>query len=504
MSWILALALALALPAQTTRPVDLKNLPKDWPPLPDFKHTVDYVKWLEKRVNEGLTDDASALWAALRADEERRPELWGWDGDNGVAGLFTGSEPTPHRYAWDPAEHPDWEKAYQSQERNGFRQRMIEVSRRRCLIYRGGRSDLSLTDEKGQAVFGPGDCLLFTQLFPSLATQRYAGNILLQNAWRAPEGKVDASAFVDALETAFGIAKQLEGNRLGGIAMLTSTGLHMSAYHNALKALSEEVLDEQSIAQLVQWLARNDDHRLDRWSQDVSYVAILCDLLQFAYLPEDEVWRQPLRPNRRNIQKLAELLKHWNKGIARTAGLQTQPADLTGQIDRCAPKAGAQQIATYFLQCRDVREQRLPWQAESECSALLRQLQQDAATHVVVRRFMPLFPSNHLRGIRCEADRRATRIVLALHRTHAQTGHWPVSLDSITPPLPAPILIDPFSGKPFIYRLENGEPRLYSAGYNARDDGGKHLPYNKQEEDRDGTSVAVEADYVYWPVQKEK
>lgn len=34
----LLVLVSLLLPAQASRPVDLKNLPADWPPLPDFKH----------------------------------------------------------------------------------------------------------------------------------------------------------------------------------------------------------------------------------------------------------------------------------------------------------------------------------------------------------------------------------------------------------------------------------------------------------------------------------
>lgn len=75
---------------------------------------------------------------------------------------------------------------------------------------------------------------------------------------------------------------------------------------------------------------------------------------------------------------------------------------------------------------------------------------------------------------------------------------------TVGPTLPSSILTDPFSGKPFIHRLENGQPLLYGAGYNARDDGGKHMPYSRQEEEKNGASLAVEGDYVYWPVQNEK
>jgi hypothetical protein len=69
----------------------------------------------------------------------------------------------------------------------------------------------------------------------------------------------------------------------------------------------------------------------------------------------------------------------------------------------------------------------------------------------------------------CRYD--ALRINVALRRYKLQNGEYPASLDKLVPTLLKELPPDPFSGKPFHYRLENGEWMFYSVGENLRDDG---------------------------------
>jgi len=89
-----------------------------------------------------------------------------------------------------------------------------------------------------------------------------------------------------------------------------------------------------------------------------------------------------------------------------------------------------------------------------------------------------------------ESKRSAARLVLRIHAYHAANGDWPADLATAAKGEPASTLIDPFSGSEFKYRLEGGQPLLYSVGSNQTDDGGR--PGERSAFGDDG-------DYVYWP-----
>jgi hypothetical protein len=100
--------------------------------------------------------------------------------------------------------------------------------------------------------------------------------------------------------------------------------------------------------------------------------------------------------------------------------------------------------------------------------------------------------------VRNEAQRRGTLLTLALHAHHARHGKWPDSLKKIDRRLGLKGLKtlrkDPFSGKYFKYKLKDGQPLLYSVGFDGKDDGGRHD--KRWGEGDDG------GDFVFWPYQR--
>jgi hypothetical protein len=503
MPWVLVLSLALMPPVQTSRPVDLKTLPADWPPLPDFKHTVDYVKWWEERVNRGITDDASALWAQLRADQEYHPEVWGWDANNDAPGLFTGIHPMPDRYAWDPRDHPDWEKALQSQKAHGLTARLIEASSHLRLAVKMVPPEPWKDDPFFEAGLTRDDRLLIATLFESRALHRHAVKVLLQNAWRAPEGRVDGEAMEQALETSLSIAHQLESNNLVRVDVLSAGTIRALVYHNILKALNDRVFGSAQVTDLDRWLAAQDRAITGSPSLFASDVATALDLLQFLYAPADGTWPEPPQPNSRNVAAIDKL----TKSVKGTRPDSIAHIDLAREVAASDPRTAVERIVHLHLQLCTIARSRLPWAAVEEQDDLVEAAMRNPKEHAVLRLHLADWSHSYrgfLRTAECEADRRATRIILALHRHHSRTGEWPSRLSELRPMLPASIRIDPFSGKPFIYRLQDGQPLLYGAGYNAKDDGGKHKPYGYHSKFPDSTMDAWEVDYVYWPVQPDK
>jgi hypothetical protein len=55
----------------------------------------------------------------------------------------------------------------------------------------------------------------------------------------------------------------------------------------------------------------------------------------------------------------------------------------------------------------------------------------------------------------------------------AKTGRYPENLGALVPEILPEVPIDPFTGKPLVYKIENGGLLIYSLGSNQKDDGGR-------------------------------
>jgi hypothetical protein len=74
------------------------------------------------------------------------------------------------------------------------------------------------------------------------------------------------------------------------------------------------------------------------------------------------------------------------------------------------------------------------------------------------------------------AAARCARLAVALEQHRRSHGSYPGRLDALTQDLGSDTRVDPFIGKPFVYRPSNTGYVLYSAGPDGRDDGGQVLP----------------------------
>ena len=53
-------------------------------------------------------------------------------------------------------------------------------------------------------------------------------------------------------------------------------------------------------------------------------------------------------------------------------------------------------------------------------------------------------------------------------------GRWPVAFSELNDADLISVRKDPYSGCDFVYKLNSGEPILYSVGYDGKDNGGIH------------------------------
>jgi hypothetical protein len=87
------------------------------------------------------------------------------------------------------------------------------------------------------------------------------------------------------------------------------------------------------------------------------------------------------------------------------------------------------------------------------------------------------------RGARETGRLRAAAAVVAAVRFRKAEGHWPRSLEELVPKWMAEAPIDPFTGKPLVYRVDDEGVVVYSVGVDGKDDGGVETP-----EVKDGVS----------------
>ncbi|UCD76212.1 MAG: hypothetical protein JSV91_04675 [Phycisphaerales bacterium] len=91
---------------------------------------------------------------------------------------------------------------------------------------------------------------------------------------------------------------------------------------------------------------------------------------------------------------------------------------------------------------------------------------------------MPALGRVHINAERAIFQRDAVLVALALELHHRRQGAWPENLDLLTPELLPEVPPDRFDGQPMRYALIDGEPVLYSIGYDRDDDGGRPPIYS--------------------------
>jgi len=101
----------------------------------------------------------------------------------------------------------------------------------------------------------------------------------------------------------------------------------------------------------------------------------------------------------------------------------------------------------------------------------------------------PQFQSYFLKQASLEALMLATRAGLACKIYRSKAGQYPENLETLVPDILPEVPLDPFTGKPLVFRIKDGELLIYSLGSNQKDDGGRMglMTQLVQEKDDDWT-----------------
>jgi len=155
------------------------------------------------------------------------------------------------------------------------------------------------------------------------------------------------------------------------------------------------------------------------------------------------------------------------------------------------PQLIAQEIDTYFYNIAKVLSH-YQNQNVSDILALLRTTPTALVNHPLKQTLFPSFERLYLNQMKSITAFRATVIIFKLYEYHREHASWPKYLSEIE--LENKLLIDPFSGKQFIYNNDN-TPLLYSVSMDGIDDKGIHEEWAYWQTEQDGK------DYVFWPPQ---
>lgn len=135
----------------------------------------------------------------------------------------------------------------------------------------------------------------------------------------------------------------------------------------------------------------------------------------------------------------------------------------------------------------------------------LNRLAEDARWFPVTKTF-PDLSTPYFEGHRADMQVDATRAAIALARYRLAHGDWPESLANLVPELLDAVPLDRFDGEPLRYKLEDGEPCIYSVCLDRKDDSAQSVPFEVAQDlttfwqhpgAADAASIA--GDLILWP-----
>ncbi len=141
----------------------------------------------------------------------------------------------------------------------------------------------------------------------------------------------------------------------------------------------------------------------------------------------------------------------------------------------------------------DATSHKTPWQLHNEANDVDRDINEIVKGTYLLRLFAPAYGRVHKISYRVMVHTDGLITTIAVLRYKADKGSFPKDLQElVTAGYLDKLPMDPFSGKPLVYKLSGDNFILYSFAEDLDDDGGKYNP--NLAKDGDG-------DYVFWPVQ---
>jgi len=143
--------------------------------------------------------------------KEAKRKRWG-SPQGSPDGLFTGKQDEPANYAWNPNDHPEWEKSFQIND--APRSRLIQICHFKPTPVKYSIHAIEVPGQKLDFGFSGNERLLWLVHTPSRKEYRFISRILLQNAWRIENSRVNPDRMYDAITACVDLAKQMDASNV--------------------------------------------------------------------------------------------------------------------------------------------------------------------------------------------------------------------------------------------------------------------------------------------------
>lgn len=409
------------------------------PPKPDAKKPVDYVGWINTEFGKDVKDNAAKLYNQAIAARAEDAEL-------------AASLAKTHTRDFTPEQRKDaaaWVK------RNAKALKHFEAAAAKdgCFF------DLKSDDGSVMAV-----------MLPMLKPIRELARIVeIRGRLRLADGDIEQA--VDDAITLYRVARHMEAQPYL-ISCLVGIAIRQLA-SNLLLDLPTAAGKEADYALIARRVEEVAGSEVDLRRQILAEKVMAWDSVQRLLIDDDGDGRYD-----RIDPRLEEASEDGQKGVF----------DKPETFDEIIAKINA-----YYGGAELAAAQDYP-QGIAEAGKLEEKLASEKGTALATFAFSPCRAFT-LRT-RAAAGSRAAVLVLRLRAHRAKEGKWPAELKDLLPKKASTPGTDPFSAKPFVYRLEKGQPLLYSVSENGKDDGGEAF-----RDDHGKIAWGSVGDYVFWPPQ---
>ena len=468
------------LPPETLTDFQRFNCTATGVPIPDFVNQLDYLAWYQAQHDPAsIPDNSWFYYADLLLDPQRGPlsesplpPLSGMYNDAGFVG-----PPVP----WDPAQHPEWEQAYNTAA--PYLTRFADAAShqnyiRPVLFASGDPASPQSADQQSVSEDERFNSLLLNIILPNLAGHRTLVKQTMSDAWRAPDGRPDPQAMINAFDTCLSASNHL-GQSDTLIERLVAISEKSLVEKDARFALQHGVFSAEQLETALETLIAKDLPPADPGQWIVGETAMCMETTQYLFGVGEEGGGKNLRLDR--IQRLTGLINEENQSRTPT------PEELAV----ATPDRVTRNFTDFYQKFTDMARQGYPAVRAKDIEEMTQPHVED---NYVSRFMLPSLARAYQISTRAEASRRATQISYAVHLYKAQTGQWPQSLNDLPPRYTQGARTDPFSGQDFVYRRTQDGFTLYSTSENGTDDRGIHHRWGDG-----GTPADPGDDFVFWP-----